>query len=492
VGELPTWTLLNRLLIAYVLTAVSLAACGYLWGAAGFDLLVVGMGWPHVILGFMFYFNKVLKGEGSHRIQFAWLLALTAAIGYVYSRQPITTLIYTYFVFHAFRDEIFIYHQRRTSHRFAGPIFARGGGVLLAAVVVLALVDQVGLRRELRTVEVPVEQLRAGETYTIEFPPLGNSRGRTYYFYLVAPHSHGVTTLLSYAWGVDSYPQGELRVSDKAWPGTEKDLEFQARYQTAGAAASRIPKIRDGSAPGVDGSGRYGVQVSGGHRVGQTFRAEADGLSGIALPLELTGPVPAELKLVFHLESGFFVAHPFAYELGLLGLATLLTLAAVFSVPRGLFSRQPGLRYALPVLFLFTAAMLSMKLGRFYGLISPLFISFRVVFHDYSGYVFSLEKIAARPARPEARLREQASGEARPWRSGYERMLEAISTREGFLTLVVALNLVSFAGADAYQVLHLASGLQYGFDLRYFLYFLVFHVTMSFAPKRVPAGATQR
>jgi len=45
-------------LLTYALTVVSLAAVAYLWGKVGFDLLLVALGWPHVLLGLAFNLEK--------------------------------------------------------------------------------------------------------------------------------------------------------------------------------------------------------------------------------------------------------------------------------------------------------------------------------------------------------------------------------------------------------------------------------------------------
>src|SRR5260370_15719130 len=134
--------LLRGFLISYLLTAVSLGLVGYLWGRVGFDLLIVGMGWPHVIFGFLFNLGKVAEGDRGYRVALASLLLVTLAIGFVNSLRPLTTIIYLYFTFHAFLDDIFIYHQRRTGYRFFGRVFDRNGlGILLGATIV-ALIGQ--------------------------------------------------------------------------------------------------------------------------------------------------------------------------------------------------------------------------------------------------------------------------------------------------------------------------------------------------------------
>ena len=54
--------------------------------------------------------------------------------------------------------------------------------------------------------------------------------------------------------------------------------------------------------------------VTGGHSVGQTFRAEADNLSGISVPLEVDQAFAPDFNLHFKLESAFQVNHPFFEE----------------------------------------------------------------------------------------------------------------------------------------------------------------------------------
>jgi hypothetical protein len=312
---------------AYLLTASCLAAAAYMWGKAGADLIVVGLGWPHVILGLLFYINRVVRNEGKQRLYFGGLLALTAAIGLVHSIVTITTLIYLYFVFHAFRDEIFIALQRQNGHRYAGPIFAAGGWALLSATVGLALLAQPGVKRFL----------------------------------------------------------------------------------------------------GVDGA--------------------------------------------------MFAGVPYGLDLALTALALVLATCGVFRWPSALFQRAPSLACVLPAGFLMLAAVTSLKIARHQGFPGPLFFTFLVVFHYFSWYVFYLEKIRERPAPPSP---------SQPVPGGLSRLLRYMTTRQGFINTIVTMNVVSFAGAYAYQVLGAGAGLNYMFDLKYFLYVLVFHVTVSFAPKGAP------
>jgi hypothetical protein len=314
-------SLLPGFLASYLLTVSSLALAGFLWGKPGFNLVVVAMGWPHVFLGLIFNLNRLTSSDLRYRMIFLGLVGLTFAIAVVHSIWPITTVIYLYFVFHAFRDEIFIYHQRRTGHRFRGEVFdARGKALLVAAVV-----------------------LSAASQFLVKIPA-------------------------------------------------------------------------------------YRLQVN----------------------------------------------------YGLCAAALVLTLLTFLRTPQKLFAQTPGLSYALPAYLMLALALTAMQWMRTHNYAAPLFFVFLVVFHYWSWYVFSLEKIALRPA-PRA---------PQPVKTGLDRLLARISTRRGFLTAVVVLNLVSFAGAYAYNVMHLsahlATPLRYAFDLKYFLYILVFHVTTSFVPKPQP------
>jgi hypothetical protein len=308
---------------AYLLTASTLVAAAYMWGRAGADLIVVGLGWPHVILGLLFYINRVIRNEGKQRVYFTGLLALTAAIGFVHSLATITTLIYLYFVLHAFRDEIFIALQRENGHRYAGPVFTAGGWALLSGTVALALLAQPGVKRFLG------------------------------------------------------------------------------------------------------------------------------------------------------LNAAVFGGVPYGVDLATTALALVLAACGVFRWPGAVFQRAPGLACALPAGFLMLAAVTGLKIGRHEGFPVPLFFTFLVVFHYFSWYVFYLEKLRERPA----------PASSQPVEGGFNRLLRYMTTRQGFINTVLTMNAVSFAGAYAYQVLGAGGGLNFLFDLKYFLYVLVFHVTVSFAPK---------
>jgi hypothetical protein len=211
-------------------------------------------------------------------------------------------------------------------------------------------------------------------------------------------------------------------------------------------------------------------------RTGHRFRGSMFDARGRAL---LGGMVllAAAAQYQQHANLDALVAGVDILELSLLSLSLMAALGAVTGIPAAGLRRFPGLRYVLPALFLGIVAMTLMRVLRLNGLPAPLFFSFLVVFHYFSWYVFHLEKIAAR-----------ARAVDHDYANGGERWLSALTTRPGFLRTVLLMNLASFAGAWIYQTTG-AAWMSYAFDVRFFLYVLVFHVTVSFAP-REPRRAT--
>lgn len=312
------------LLLTYTLTLLSLVLVGSLWGKVGFNLLIVAMGWPHVGFGLLFNLRRLGHSEIRAQVSFGYLLIVAIVIGFVHSQIPMTTVIYLYFVFHALRDEILIYHHRSTSHRFTGEVFDRRGLMWLAAAVAFTIPAQ----------------------------------------------------LLSRA------PAAQLK-----WSWIE------------------------------------------------------------------------------------------------MGAAAVLAGLALICRPQQFFESRQGLRYGLFTALLIFLAIAGLRMLRLYGLPAPLFFSFLVVFHYFSWYVFSFEKMNGR-RRPAADAGNRSFS-----------FFHRISTPKGFAAAILISNALSFLVAYAYQVRHLSASLAYGFDLKYFLYILVLHVTTSFIPKspaRVPAMSPAR
>src|SRR5690348_11224615 len=79
--------------LTYSLTAFSLAVGTMLWGKIGGDLIVVAMGWPHVLLGLLFNINKMKGADIKSQLSFLGLLVLTLAIWFVHSQVSITAPI---------------------------------------------------------------------------------------------------------------------------------------------------------------------------------------------------------------------------------------------------------------------------------------------------------------------------------------------------------------------------------------------------------------
>jgi len=110
------------------------------------------------------------------------------------------------------------------------------------------------------------------------------------------------------------------------------------------------------------------------------------------------------------------------------------------------------------------------------GFDAPVMFQMVVVFHYWSWYVFSLNKLRATE-------RSTPPASASSSLTLYDRMLGLFRSVPNFLMLVVALNLLSVAGVLWYNKWDAPAALRYVFDYKYFLYFLVFHVTFSFNPK---------
>src|SRR6185503_1370649 len=90
---------LRNLFCTLALTVATLALAGFLAREQGYEMVIVTMGWPHVILGFIFFFGKVVRGEANMRRAFAMLGVLTLAIWIVHYNFAITGLIYLYFLY---------------------------------------------------------------------------------------------------------------------------------------------------------------------------------------------------------------------------------------------------------------------------------------------------------------------------------------------------------------------------------------------------------
>jgi len=287
--EAPLSVPLRNIVLTLMLTVASLMTVGFLWREQGYEMLIVTMGWPHVILGFVFYLGRVVRGEANAREGFFMLALLTLAIWIIHYNFAITGLIYLYFLYHAFRDELTVYLQTRARHQAKIGVYAIVG-VGPAILLMLLIPQQQNFRHDLRRSAFGDAQVARDGWTLISFKPVPNSRGRDFYFYLQAPHTAGVRAYTTRGSIVDERNDGDLLVNDRKWPQAS-DLVFQPHYPDSPASATPEETMI------------IPVLLTGGHRVGQTFRAEKNNLDGIWLPIDRLEPVTNPTNFVFHLAS---------------------------------------------------------------------------------------------------------------------------------------------------------------------------------------------
>ncbi len=460
--DAPLSLALRNILITAGLTILSLAIAGLIWREQGYEMLIVTMGWPHVILGFLFYFGRVMRGEANARSAFVLLALLTLTFWTIHYSYAITGLIYLYFLYHAFRDEIFVYLQTRARHRPGKSVYAVAG-VGPAILLMLLVPQQQDFRQDLRRAEFTEAQV-AGEGMTlIPFKPVPNSRGRDFYFALLAPHTAGVRTFTTSATTADSRTEGDVLVNDLKW-SQAADLVFHPHYSDE--ANARVNRdLRGNTIP---------VLLTGGHRVGQTFRAEQNNLDGIWLPISrLEVSTGTATQFSFHLASPPLLPYPSVIAAVRFGLIVLLGILVVWKLlPRRGKGNQLWI-YLLVIAggFAFTQGILKSSNAAGYAL--PMIFQFVVVFHYWSWYVFSADKF---------RTLRNSAHKPNP-KGSYDRILALLRSPRPFTIVVILLNVVSAVGVFWYYKLGGPMALRFAFDYNYFLYFLVFHVTFSFSPK---------
>jgi hypothetical protein len=451
---------LRPVTITLALTLVAIVLMYALWSSMGYKMLMLGLGWPHVILGLVFYFGAIVRGNARTRIAFLMLVLLTLAIWTVHYVYDIAALIYIYFLYHAFRDDTLVSvwkeaRKGRMSH-------ALDAGAIVLILMLLALLIFAPARdvyRNVRSLELTGAQVPANGWTLISFDPVADSRGREFYFFLQAPHTVGSRAFVAKAATSDLRPDGEIRVNNEKWTSAS-DLIFQPYYASE---PQTMPASQN--ADGVP------VLLTGGHRVGQTFKAERNNLSGIWLPIDRLNNEGETTRFVFRLSAPLF-AYPFTQ--------TNLRWAGIISLALILFAwlllRQRGnaqvwvyllcmIGFVIALQAIFKTSNLAEQTLRF-------FAQFVLVFHYFLWYVITFHKY---------RGKAPASGQAAP-QNYYDRMLAYLRRTPQFPIAVVVLNLASLAGVAWYYQANAAPRLLYFFDYRFFLYFLAFHVTFSFKP----------
>ena len=374
---------LRNILITLMLTVATMATVGYVWKEAGYEMLIVTMGWPHVLLGFLFYFGRVLRGEADARGGLVLLATLTCVLWLLHYNYSLTGLIYLYFLFHAFRDEIFVFLQTQARHKAATNVFAIGG-IAPLILLILLIPQQQNFRQDLRRVEFAAETISVSGWTLIPFRPIHNSRERDFYFYLQSPRTEGVRGFISYASTVDSRPAGEVLVNDRSW-SEAADLVFQPYYENKATLQSSR-----------DLTGTLPVLLTGGHRVGQTFTAEAKNLAGIWVPINPLEPSTKETSFVFHLASPPLL--PYSERLADLRLVLIVMLSGI--VLWRLFPHAGNTShlwiYLLVLGGAFAGTQMTLKSASNAGYPFPLIFQFVVVYHYWSWYVFSFDKLKAK------------------------------------------------------------------------------------------------
>jgi len=455
---------LRNLFLTFTLTIATLAVAGWLAREQGYEMAIVTMGWPHVILGFAFYLGRVIRGETRAREAFAMLALATVAIWIVHYNFAITGLIYLYFLYHAFRDEIFVFLQTRARHR-RGPGLYAIAGVGPAILLMLLIPQQKTFRHDLRRTEFNGSQVATANNWTLlSFKPVPNSAGRDFYFFLEAPHTTGLRAFETEATRADSTNSGEVLVGDRKWPQAS-DLVFRPHYLNDSSANLSDPQT----------SGDVPVLLTGGHRVGQTFRAARNDLDGVWLPISRAEEPGESTQFVFHLASPPLLPYPAWLEDVRLFLVVLLALVVLWKlIPRPKQNSQLWICIVVLIAGLFGLQTI-LKGSNNAGYAFPLIFQFVVVFHYWSWYVFSFDKQRA--------LKNSVPAPAVTSLSAYDRMLAWLRPARNFWTVTLLLNLVSGLAVFWYYWLNGPASLRFAFDYNYFLYFLVFHVTFSFNPK---------
>ena len=453
---------IRNLGVTFALTLLALWAAGAWRGAAGYEMLIVAMGWPHVLLGFIFFLGKMARGEKGARARGAWLTLATLLWWAAHYTWGVAALIYVYFLYHAFRDEVFVYLTTRARHRGpAANVYARAG-IIPLLLLLLAISQPSDYRQDLRRAET-----RAGGTlddgclgwHIWQFRPVADSRGHEFYFYMQAPRTAGASGLTARGWKTDG--PGAVRVNDKLWPEVTT-LDFAPQYE---GQPLTPPQESSGVTP-------VPVGLLGGHRVGQTFTATENNLSGIWLYQYCADGIPDDARIAFHLASPpLLPLEPFWAKLRW-ALITFLSALLLWQVWRNWHKERELWLY----LAIFGGAVIAfqnwLKIVVNEGYAVPMIFQFVVVFHYFSWYVFTFDKMQA------------LAGLAQPpARNLLDSWLARLRVPSQFAGVVALMSLAAMCGVAWYYLGDGPAVLRYGFDYSYFLYILVFHVTFSFQPK---------
>ncbi len=460
------WIPVRNLLLTISLTAVSFTIFGYFWKDRGFELLVVGMGWAHVTLGFLFFFGRVARKEAGSKELFLFLSFLAVVLLSLHYWINLTFFIFIFFLFHAFRDEVAIYLQTRDKTRAPASVYALNGffPILLLALFMFQPQD---FRQLIRRVSVQSSQMNVSGWTLLPFEPVEGSANTTFHFNIQAPESKGHSGYFTSMVTEDRFPGGEIRLGDRR-TDYAKDLVFVPQYADDRSVPADLQEIASVSKP---------LDMAGNNRIGQTFVAERDGLSGIWISTAFAESAKPDLRFNFKLDSP--PLFPLEYPWTLVRKIAMMLIGLWFLWQISKASREDLGAWLYMGIFFFSVLIYQqlVRPSSNAGYLMPNGIIF-VVLHYFSWYVFSYSKFSKikKAKTPESSSRVIGN---------YDRFLGYMRNPVYFTLLMVGLNVISFAGVFWY---HLAGGpdvLKYAFNGEFFLFVLLFHVTFSINPTRL-------
>ncbi len=445
---------LRNLGVSLAATGVVLAGAGWAWGAPGYDILLIGIGWPHVLLGFYSRGRRLRDGARS-----PWFLpaglALWAAIAWLHHEFLLLTFIQILFVFHAARDEISIYLRTRSGNDAELAVSEIPG--LLPFLLALLLIpnwsvtdnpSRYDLRGSTRGAELrSLDMIEPGWTL-FPFMPVSDSAGRDFRFRIEARGSRSFPEMLTALTPSRTRFLVNGRASSQTFGGYPLALHLVPRFG--------VQAEPPGTPPAADHST---ARVNGGHRLGQRFGAEHDELSGVWLWIDDASSRHAPLDLHYAIEPAPLVPASVPFEQLRFGLIVVLVVLGIRQIARSprpgvgvwAFLAQMAALFALPVVLLISQSGSTGKL--------PYLFQFLVVFHYVSWYVFTLRRAAD------------------PTRRSF-----------GWIAPVLLLNVIFVAAAWLDQVGEMPAALSALFRIEYFVYALLFHVCLSFGHRGSNGG----
>jgi len=446
---------LRNLFIALALTSMALAAAGVYWGPNGYNALAVAMGWPHVLLAFFFGMGRIFRRDGKTIVFSCFLGLATVVIAALYSYYAITDLIAFYFFFHIIRDEFFIFEQTSTRR------FKAMGDSNLAGIIplfLLLLMVPYGVRR----VDVSGFSKETPQWKLVTFPVVRHSRGRDFFFYLIAAGSRGANNFSVGMETASTNPRGQ-QWTDRVKAKDGSQMAFVPQYNSD-------PHFPSGEIFPASISRAQKLEV--GHQLGQTFTADRDGLTGIWVYVGAGDFAEFPGHVFFNLTSrAVRVLPPMERGLHLILIAFLL----FFVFFRMLQRFHPSLNLWVYLAILSASAFGVYKLlnGLFEAGVSvPSPLPFLIVAHYFIWYIFYFSKLDAQASRPSPAF-QSAPGFLKT-------MLAFFQRKTSFVTLVVLLNCAFVGLTHAFLRFDSLSFLRYGLDYKYLVYPIIFHVTFSF------------